>query len=282
MCIRDRVVAALAISRPFAARSGMESFLMAANDRVTDGLGNGAVTDGRGNGAPKNPVRCGELLCQRDSYARELRTIVVSCEPKKAMAAAPAKGKKKGAAPPAQELYEVVLGDSVLFPEGGGQPSDRGTVGGVPCLRVENVDGVATHVVTEPLVPGAAVRVSVDWAHREDNMCQHSAQHLITAIALQKWGIDTTSRSLGEQTSFLELGVADVTAAMLVELEQATNEAIKAATPVTPSWHSVADVNEGNVPGLRKSSKALPPSVTGPVRVISFEGIDTNTCCGTH
>ena len=49
-----------------------------------------------------------------------------------------------------------------------------------------------------------------------------------------------------------------------------------------PTWHSVLDVNNGNVPGLRKSAKALPESVTGPVRVITFEDVDTNTCCGTH
>ena len=59
------------------------------------------------------------------------------------------------------------------------------------------------------------------------------------------------------------------------------------------------------MPGLRKSSKPLPPSVTGParviaydgleitrdyprcpeirpVRVITYDGLDTNTCCGTH
>ena len=48
-------------------------------------------------------------------------------------------------------------------------------------------------------------------------------------------------------------------------------------------------MNEGSVEGLRKSSKALPASVTGPVRVVRFQGsfqgaagLDTNTCCGTH
>jgi len=51
---------------------------------------------------------------------------------------------------------------------------------------------------------------------------------------------------------------------------------------VVPSWHSVEAVNGGFVEGLRRSSKALPASVTGPVRVVSFAGIDTNTCCGTH
>ena len=251
----------------------MESFLLSVQGRTSESVG-----------AVAEPVRCGELRCQKDSYLRTLDTVVISCEPKAAATAA-AKGKKKsgGAAPgPPAQLWEVVLGDSVIFPEGGGQPSDIGTVGGVPCLRADNVDGVAKHVLTAPLEPGTAVSVAVDWTRREDNMAQHSTQHLVTAIALQKWGFETTSWGLGEQTSFLELGTPEVTPAMLAELEEAANEAVKAATRVTPSWHSVADVNEGNVPGLRKSSKALPPSVTGPVRVISFEGIDTNTCCGTH
>ena len=31
----------------------------------------------------------------------------------------------------------VVLADTILYPEGGGQPSDRGTVGGVPVRDVQ-------------------------------------------------------------------------------------------------------------------------------------------------
>ncbi|EOD29866.1 hypothetical protein EMIHUDRAFT_233436 [Emiliania huxleyi CCMP1516] len=233
------------------------------------------------------PVRCGELLCQRDSYARAVSTVVVSCEPRAAAAAAaPGKGKKgKGAAvpPPPLPEWEVVLGDTVLFPEGGGQPSDAGTVGGVQCSRVDNVDGLARHVLSAPLEPGTAVDVVLDWPRREDNMAQHSAQHLLTAIALRKWGYDTTSWGLGDATSFLELGTPEFTPLMMAELEAEANEAAvkagTAATPswhsvaraVAPSWHSVADVNEGRVPGLRK-----------PVRVITYDGLDTNTCCGTH
>jgi len=260
----------------------MESFLAAAQRRSSSlKMGAGDVVGGIG----VSPVRCGELLCQRDSYARELTTVVVSCTPRPAstLTTAP-KGKKKSGAPPpsTEQLWDVVLGDSVLFPEGGGQPSDSGTIGGVPCHRVDNVNGTATHVCSAPLDPGATVQVVVDWLRREDHMCQHSTQHLVTALALQKWGFETTSWGLGEHTSFLELATPELSPEVLSELEDAANEAIKAATPVVPSWHTVADVNEGAVAGLRKSSKPLPPSVTGPVRVITFEGIDTNTCCGTH
>jgi Ser-tRNA(Ala) deacylase AlaX len=57
---------------------------------------------------------------------------VVSCAPR-ATAAEP-KGKAKKApngGGAAKFLFDVVLADTVLFPEGGGQPSDTGTVGGV-------------------------------------------------------------------------------------------------------------------------------------------------------
>ena len=229
------------------------------------------------------PVRCGELSCQKDSYTRSIRSVVVSCEPKQAAAPEKGKPKKKGSAPPPQEdLWDVVLSDTVIFPEGGGQPADSGSVGGVVCVRADNVNGICVHTLKAPLSPGDEVDVEVDWARREDNMAQHSTQHLVTAIALRKWGFETISWSLGESTAFLELGTADFTEEQRAELEVAANEAVRAGVPVTPSWHSVADVNDGNVPGLRKSSKPLPPSVTGPVRVVSYQGIDTNTCCGTH
>ena len=233
-----------------------------------------AVTD--------SPVRCGELMCQRDSYARALTTTVLSCAPRPAEPPAP-KGKKAGAAQSEEApLWDVVLADTVLFPEGGGQPSDVGTVGGAECLRVENLGGAATHVLTSPLAPGSKVEARVDWARRSDHMAQHSAQHLVTALALRRWGFETTSWGLGEQTSYLELGCADFSPEQMAELELDANEAIRASHAVTPSWHSVSAVNDGTVPGLRKSSKSLPPSVTGPVRVVSFDTIDTNTCCGTH
>ena len=69
---------------------------------------------------------------QRDSYCKKMEEAhVVSCTP--------CKGKgKKG-------VYEIVLDDSILFAEGGGQPCDQGTVAGYPCavVRVDKARGNA-------------------------------------------------------------------------------------------------------------------------------------------
>lgn len=53
-------------------------------------------------------VECGDLRCQRDSYAKSLSTVVVQCAP------TVAEERQHGA-------YAVQLADTVLFPLGGGQ-----------------------------------------------------------------------------------------------------------------------------------------------------------------
>ena len=65
------------------------------------------------------------LACQKDSYLKELTTRVKSIE--KCSIKLSKKEKIDG--------FEVILEDTVLFPEGGGQPDDRGTIAGMPVTR---------------------------------------------------------------------------------------------------------------------------------------------------
>lgn len=67
----------------------------------------------------------GLLKCQLDPNARELETLVVRCEKQKEPAVARSNGKEKGKAKasgkalvPTEDLYEIELLDTVLFPEG--------------------------------------------------------------------------------------------------------------------------------------------------------------------
>ena len=108
-------------------------------------------------------VLCGQLACQRDSLLRTLRTTVLSCVAKK-------------------KHFQLELADSVLFPEGGGQPCDSGTVApadgaGAPSnvLSVANVGGRCVHTVDRALPEGVEVEVTVDWPRRQEHTQQHSA-----------------------------------------------------------------------------------------------------------
>ena len=190
-------------------------------------------------------ARCGELACQKDSYQRTLTTTVISCAPRAVAPVAVAKGKKgKGGAATgvassslanAPLLFDVVLADTVLFPEGGGQPSDSGTVGGAACSGVENRDGVAVHVVEgpAPLAVGDEVVVDVAWGRRWHNMGMHSCQHLLTALAVKLFSLETTSWGLGAEVSFLELATPTISDAQLKALEVAANDGKEGVAEVT-------------------------------------------------
>uniref|UniRef100_A0A8D3CHW1 Threonyl/alanyl tRNA synthetase SAD domain-containing protein n=1 Tax=Scophthalmus maximus TaxID=52904 RepID=A0A8D3CHW1_SCOMX len=201
--------------------------------------------------------------CQRDCYMKEFVTSVVSCCP--AELKQEVNGKKE-----TLKGFNVKLQDTILFPEGGGQPDDQGLIADVPALRVTRQGPEAVHFVSSPLEVGQEVQVKVDWERRFDHMQQHSGQHLITALADTMFGYKTTSWELGRQRSTIELDTPSVKPAQLQALEVATNEKIRAHVPVTVQLLSIDD------PAVEKVRPCR------AVRIIDIEGVDANMCCGTH
>ncbi|ESO03133.1 hypothetical protein HELRODRAFT_112439 [Helobdella robusta] len=211
------------------------------------------------------------LACQKDSYLRELKCVVKSC--REASLKQVVNGKKaevKG--------YEVVLSDTVLFPEGGGQPDDRGTINGIGVLSVVRRGLEAVHFVTSELKCGEEVHVQVDWSRRWDNMQQHSAQHLISALAISMYQFNTTAWNLGESTSFVELDTAEMTTEQMLALERSTNEKIQSNLKMFPRW--IDDKESPEAKEIR--CRGLPDDHEGSIRVVTIEDVDVNLCCGTH
>lgn len=172
-------------------------------------------------------------------------------------------------------LY-VVLADTVLYPEGGGQPPDHGTVGGVAVTDVQKAEGGPRHYLAGP-APSGAVTVELDWARRFDHMQQHTAQHLLTAVADARFGWHTTSFHLGDVTCDIEVDAAEVDPVRLAQLEEMVAAEIRAARPVTTRFLSPEEYA-----ATAARSRGLPEGHTGDVRLVEIEGIDVNTCGGTH
>ncbi|XP_056286636.1 alanyl-tRNA editing protein Aarsd1-like isoform X1 [Pseudoliparis swirei] len=208
--------------------------------------------------------------CQRDCYMKEFVTSVVSCCPAELKHEVNGKKEKlKG--------FNVKLQDTILFPEGGGQPDDHGLIGDVPVLRVTRQGPDAVHFVSSPLEVGQEVQVKVDWERRFDHMQQHSGQHLISVLAENLFGYETTSWELGRQRGVIELDTPSVKPAQLQALEEALNEKIRLHIPVTVQLLSRDD------PSVEKvRSRGLPDDLAWPIRIIDIEGVDANMCCGTH
>ncbi|MFI8415844.1 alanyl-tRNA editing protein [Serratia sp. NPDC078593] len=75
-------------------------------------------------------------------------------------------------------LYAVELNTTIFHPQGGGQPADKGSLNGVPVMRVLQQDNAIQHIVAEPL-PLGAVNVVIDPAVRALHARWHSAGHMI-------------------------------------------------------------------------------------------------------
>lgn len=192
-----------------------------------------------------------------DAYRRSLETEVRACRE-------------------VEGVFEVVLADSVLRPEGGGQPADAGQVDGQPVLGLRATDqGEVSHRLASAVQ--GRVRVELDWARRFDHMQQHTAQHLVTAIAGRSLGWRTTAFHLGVEHSDLEFDVPTLADADLARLLAEVNAAVRQARPVTSRW-----VDQAEYDRLEVRSRLLPEGLTGPYRLVDIQGLDLNTCGGTH
>lgn len=194
---------------------------------------------------------------ERDAYLSELDTEVVES------------GREGG-------RHWAITADTLFYPEGGGQPADRGAMGAAEVLDVVKREGVIRHLVSEPLAVGP-VRQVLLWPRRYDHMQQHTAQHLLTATALAQFGWRTTAFHLGPDLSDIELDVAKLADTDLAELEDAVNIHIRDARPV-----SVRYAEQDRMEELGVRSRLLPEGFEGALRLVEIEGIDLNTCGGTH
>ncbi len=181
--------------------------------------------------------------------------------------------------PGAPAPYFADLAETLLFPGGGGQPADRGELAGQPVRASEKrEDGSWRCYLDAPLASAESMLLTLDWQRRYDLMQQHTAQHLLSAIALDVFGWRTTAFHLGEELTDIELDAAELPADQLAALEETVAEAIRSAVPVR--CRRIEKEEYEKLEGVR--TRGLPAGHQGSVRLVEIAGIDLNTCGGTH
>ena len=197
------------------------------------------------------------LLCQEDTYRTTVTATVEECHQD-------------------ADGYRVILAQTVLYPEGGGQPADTGRVAGLTVRKFyRREDGALVHLLDRPVA--GEVKVMLDWPRRYDHMQQHSAQHLLTAVAQDRFGLATTAFHLGARRSDIELDCPTLSDDIRQALETAVNASIRENRTVKIRWQAPSDFSSSAV-----RSRGLPPDHSGRIRLVEIEGLDLNTCGGTH
>lgn len=225
----------------------------------------------------------GALACQRDSFLKKLTTRVVSCKEYEPILSAKDKqnkNKKQAAESDEKGLFAVELEDTILFPEGGGQPYDTGRFllsdeNKVEVLKVLRKELTAVHVTPQEVAPGTTVTLEVDWERRLDIMQQHTGQHLVSAV-FDTYDLETLSWSMGETINYIELP-KKVDEAVVAEASRKINQKIAenlSISVATPDEHG-HEIDVSHIPDDYDQSK-------GVVRIVSIGDMDHNPCCGTH
>ncbi|QMT17004.1 alanyl-tRNA editing protein [Planococcus maritimus] len=167
----------------------------------------------------------------------------------------------------------VLLDQTCFYPEGGGQPADRGLIGAADVTDVQTIEGEIRHYLDRQLEPGEYVAM-LDWQRRWDHMQQHAGQHLLSALLEDHHGYKTVSFHLGQERVSIDLHQASIDQETLRHVELEANRIIQRHLPIHTRF-----VTDQQLAQLRLRK---PPAVSGEIRLVDMEGIDLNACGGTH
>jgi misacylated tRNA(Ala) deacylase len=201
-------------------------------------------------------------LFRDDAYLREAEAIVQAIEP-----------------------GGIVLDRTVFYPQGGGQPGDRGELildDGSRLTVINTIYGpdraAIVHVVADgsgPPAPGARVLARIDWDLRFRRMRAHTALHLLTAVL----PYPVTGGAVGDAEGRLDFDSGEV-ALDKFEIAEKLNALIGKDAAVGMRW--ISDDELAANPGLVKTMSVKPPTGAGRVRLVEIAGIDLQPCGGTH
>ena len=175
----------------------------------------------------------------------------------------------------------IALDGTVFYPEGGGQPADRGTLtladGTVLAVTdVHEQAGVIWHMVTSlpaGAVPGAEAAQAIDWAWRFDKMQQHTGEHILSGILHSMFGAENVGFHIGSDAVRMDTNIP-ISAEGLKAAETAANRIIWENVPV-----SITYPTREELAALTYRSKK---EIEGQVRIVTIPGADVCACCGTH
>lgn len=162
---------------------------------------------------------------------------------------------------------------SIFYPEGGGQPSDTGFINGLPVLDAQLIDDEIFYKIDGSLEK-SRVKQEIDYERRFDHMQQHTGQHLLSAVWLELYGIQTLSFHLGKEICTIDLHTQGLDDERIQKVELKIAQYIFENRSVENYILPYDEVETEKLSKLKEK-----PAF---VRFIEIEGVDTSTCCGTH
>ena len=181
-------------------------------------------------------------------------------------------------------LFCYRLSESFFYPEGGGQPCDRGSIAGAELLFVEEKDGELWQYTEADFPEGAKVRCQFDTDFRRWQSENHSAEHIFSGLVSKRFSYKNSGfhmECFGENPHMTVDFDGEFSEKELEELEQGVNAVIRKNLPIREIYlegeeDRSLERKDGSISFRQK--KAL----EGDIRIIEIPKVDSCACCGTH
>jgi len=206
-----------------------------------------------------------ELLYLRDAYQRTCTATVTELD---------------------AESNKVVLDQTVLYVQGGGQPADHGTMqspaGTAAITDVRKADGSVWHTLADGPLPsvGNEVTLEVDWERRHQLMRTHTAMHLLCGVIWNEYGKSVTGGNMEPLGGRMDFEFDPLPDGFKETIEAAVNAEIAAGRPIEVSFLE-RDVALSDEDLIRTKVNLIPDFVT-EIRVVDIVGLDKQADGGTH
>ncbi|MCI5867414.1 MAG: alanine--tRNA ligase [Methanosphaera sp.] len=190
-----------------------------------------------------------------------------------------------------EDSNKIILDQTIFYPEGGGQPSDIGTIKvddvDLNITYAEKKDDIVLHHVAEDDVEklsdiiGKDVVCNIDANRRDLLTRNHTATHIVISSARKVLGkhIWQAGAQKGIEKSRIDLShYKRISYDELKEIEKLANQRVQQNIPVNIQWYNRTDAERKY--GFKLYQGGIVPGKD--IRVVEIPGVDVEACAGTH
>ena len=158
----------------------------------------------------------------------------------------------------------VVLDQTIFYPNGGGQPFDKGKIikgaEDFEVVYVGKFSGEISHEVDHAgLQVGDRVHLVLDWELRYKLMRSHTAAHVVASLLNQGTGALITGNQLDVDHIRFDFNLEQFDREVLEAYLEKANKLF--ATDVPVKWYELPREEAMKIPGVVKMANAFPPDL---------------------
>lgn len=191
---------------------------------------------------------------------------------------------------PVGNTYKIILDQTSFFPEGGGQPADKGcfildsSLHVVQVIDVQEEDNIIYHMTEEPIIVGSIITGQIDYETRFIAMQHHSGEHIVSGLVHSTYGYDNMGFHMGTDAVTMDFN-GSLIEDDIRRIELLANEAIYKNLPIIQTFPTDEELDQ-----IQYRSKK---EISGQVRIVSIpydqdkednssSNYDVCACCAPH